>query len=54
LRRGDILTRIEKSIDIKASPEKVWELLALDRASEWNEGSVKNVEYTTVFLQFSS
>jgi uncharacterized membrane protein len=29
------LGRIEKSIEIKASPEKVWEMLALDRWSEW-------------------
>jgi len=41
------LGRIEKSIEIKASPEKVWEMLALDRAPEWNEGSIENVEYTT-------
>ena len=27
--------RIEKSIEIKASPEKVWEMLALDRLPEW-------------------
>jgi len=41
------LTRIEKSVEIKAPLEKVWEMLALDRASEWNEGFMKNVEYTT-------
>ena len=41
------MTRVEKSVVIKAPPEKVWEMLALDRASEWNEGSMKNVEYTT-------
>ncbi len=33
-RRGDIL-RIEGSVVIKASPEKVWEMLALDRLAEW-------------------
>ena len=27
--------RVEKSIIIKAPPEKVWEMLALDRWSEW-------------------
>ena len=27
--------RIEKSIEIKAPPEKIWEMLALDRWSEW-------------------
>ena len=39
--------RVEKSIIIRASSEKVWEMLALDKASEWNEGSVKKVEYNT-------
>jgi len=50
LRRGDTLGRVETSIEIKASPEKVWEMLALDRLPEWNEGfqkSVKSVEYTS-------
>jgi len=41
------LGKVEKSIEIRAPTEKVWEMLALDRAPEWNEGSVKNVEYTT-------
>jgi len=41
------LGRIEKSVEIKVPPEKVWEMLAIDRAPEWNEGSMKNVEYTT-------
>jgi len=37
------LGRVKKSIDIKASSEKVWEMLALDRLPDWNEeyGSVK-------------
>ena len=26
---------IEKSIEIKATPEKIWEMLALDRWTEW-------------------
>jgi uncharacterized protein YndB with AHSA1/START domain len=30
-----VLGRIEKSIKIKAPPEKVWEMLALDKWSEW-------------------
>ena len=38
--------RIEKSIEIKASPEKVWEMLALDRLQEWNE-EYGNVKYTS-------
>ena len=32
------MTRVEKTIVIKASPEKVWELLALDRWPEWQVG----------------
>jgi len=32
------LGRIEKSIIIKVSPEKVWEMLAFDRLPEWGEG----------------
>ena len=44
------MTRAEKSIDIKASPEKVLELLALDRWSEWNVGhflDTKNMTFTS-------
>jgi uncharacterized membrane protein len=29
------LVRIEKSVEIKAPPEKAWEMLALDRMPEW-------------------
>jgi len=42
----DILGRIEKSIEIKASSEKVWEMLALDRMPEWKEGC-KSVMFTS-------
>jgi len=44
------LGRVERSIEIKASPEKVWEMLALDRLLEWNTGyksELKGVEYTS-------
>ena len=34
--------RVEKSIEIKASPEKVWEMLALDRFEEWQVGMLYN------------
>ncbi len=34
-RARNILGTIEKSIEIKAAPENVWELLALDRWPEW-------------------
>ena len=38
--------RIEKSIEIKAPPEKVWEMLAFDKALEWmNEMEWESVEY---------
>jgi len=40
------LGRIEKSIEIRASPERVWELLALDRLPEWNE-EYGDVKYTS-------
>jgi uncharacterized membrane protein len=46
LRRGDILVRIEKSIEIRAPPHKVWEMLAFDKAVEWMEGW-KTVKYTS-------
>lgn len=36
----------EKSIVIKASPEKVWEMLPLDRYPEWTDMMV-SVEYTS-------
>ena len=38
--------RIEKSIEIKAPREKVWEMLALDRLPEWNE-EYGDVKYTS-------
>jgi uncharacterized protein YndB with AHSA1/START domain len=40
------LGRIEKSIEIRAPPEKVWEMLALDRLREWN-ADFGNVKYTS-------
>ena len=43
---GDLLGRVETSIDIQASPEQVWEMLALDRLPEWNE-EYGNVQYTS-------
>jgi len=44
------LTRIEKSIEIKAPSEKVWEMLALDRQVEWDEEmekGLKSLEFTS-------
>jgi hypothetical protein len=43
------LGRVEKSIEIKAPPEKVWEMLALDKLLEWQVGfdKAKNIEYTS-------
>ena len=40
------MVRIEKSIEIKARPEKVWEMLAFDKAQEWME-EWKSVKYTS-------
>jgi len=43
------LDRVEKSIEIKAPPEKVWAILALDRLLEWQLGfdKAKSIEYTS-------
>ena len=38
--------RVERSVEIKAPPEKVWEMLALDRLPEWNE-EYGDVKYTS-------
>ena len=43
---SDILGRVENSIEIKAPPEKVWEMLAWDKASEWIAG-YERVDYTS-------
>jgi len=40
------LTRIEKSIEIKAPPEKVWEMLAFDRMPEWMD-EWESIKYTS-------
>ena len=40
------MARIERSIEIGASPEKVWEMLAFDRHPEWNE-EYQSAEYTS-------
>jgi len=39
------LGRIEKSIEIKTTPEKVWEMLAFDRLPEWTEMFGERIEY---------
>ncbi len=36
--------RVEKSIIIKAPPEKVWELLALDRFQDWDDRALKTMK----------
>jgi hypothetical protein len=44
------LGRVETSIVITAQPEKIWQMLAVDRFHEWNIGTqknVKNIEYTS-------
>ena len=38
--------RVEKSIEIRAPPERVWEMLAFDNHLEWMDGC-KSVEYTS-------
>jgi carbon monoxide dehydrogenase subunit G len=40
------LSRFEKSVDIKAPAEKVWEMLALDRMPEWMDvAEVQSAKY---------
>jgi len=42
------LVRMENSVEIKASPEKVWEMLALDRWPEWMDvAEVESAKYTS-------
>lgn len=38
------MVRVEKSVEIKAPPEKVWEMLAFDRMPEWM-GDWKSVAF---------
>jgi len=40
------MSSVERSIEIKALPERVWEMLAIDKWSEWMDGW-KNAEYTS-------
>ena len=40
------MTKIEKSIEIKASPEKVWPMITWDRIPEWYD-PYKKVEWTS-------
>ena len=42
------MVRMENSVEIKASPEKVWEMLALDRWPEWMDvAEVESAKYTS-------
>jgi uncharacterized protein YndB with AHSA1/START domain len=42
------LVRIEKSVEIQATPEKVWEMLAFDREYEWMDVTeMKSGKYTS-------
>jgi len=43
---GDVLARIEKSIEIKAPAKKVWQLLFWDRIPEWMD-ILERAEYTS-------
>lgn len=42
------MDRIERSIEIKALPEKVWEMFAFDKLSEWMD--FESVKYTSEIL----
>jgi len=42
------MVKVEKSIEIKAPPGKVWEILALDRWPEWMDvAEVESAKYTS-------
>jgi coenzyme Q-binding protein COQ10 len=43
---GEILTRIEKPIEINAPPEKIWPIVEWEKLPEWFE-TVKKVEWTS-------
>ena len=43
------MVRIEKSVEIKAPPKKVWEMLAFDRMPEWMS-DWKSVVFTSEFI----
>jgi uncharacterized membrane protein len=43
---GDILTRIDKSIEINVSPEKIWPIIRWENVPEWFD-TVKKVEWTS-------
>ena len=43
---GDILARVEKSIEINVSPEKVWPMMAWERLPEWYD-PMKKVDWTS-------
>jgi len=43
---GDIITRIEKSIEINASPEKIWKMTGWEKLPEWHT-DWKTVEWTS-------
>jgi len=44
--KGDILTKIENSIEISASPEKVWPMIQWDKIPEWY-APWKKIEWTS-------
>jgi len=45
---GDFLDHVEKTVEIKAPPEKVWELISdLERIPEWARGYVQREEITS-------
>ena len=49
-----MLGRIDKSIEIEAPPEKVWEMLALDRWPEWQVGGGFTSLQTEKGVKFTS
>jgi len=45
------LTKVEKTIEIQAPSQKIWEMLTLDKLPEWQTGfiqeEIKSVKYTS-------
>ena len=44
--RGDTLGRIDRSVEIKVRPEKVWAIVSWDRVPEWFD-IIKKVEHVS-------
>ncbi len=46
--------RVEKSIIIKAPPEKIWEMLALDRFQDWDDRAMKTMKHVEYLSEITT